>query len=179
MKVVVRRVEAEVEKEEEQHEEVVVADVEIRVAVESHVGVPRVRSQRQHNDIGNPFSEWVEVEHVVVEVEHVVVEVLVENPAKDVNEDVLQEICEIVFDQDLVGKRLREYVLVEVVLEDVVEHVLLKVAVEEMIAKTVLENVFGEVAKALEEHVDAKKMTISKTWLEDVIMNIIAGSDNE
>ena len=113
---------------------------------------------------------------MVVEVEHVVVELLVENPAKDVNEDVLQEICEIVFDKDLVGKRLREYVLVEVVLEDVAEHVLLKVAVERMIAKAMLENAFKEVPKALGEYVDATKMPISMAWLEDLLINAIVDS---
>ena len=57
--------------------------------------------------------------------------------------------------------------------------VVLKVAVEGMIAKAMLENVFKEVPKALEEYVDATKMTISKTWLENFIMNVLAGSDNK
>ena len=96
-------------------------------------------------------------------VERVVVELLVENPAKDVNEDVLQEICEVVFDKDLVGKSLREYVLVEVVLEDVIEQVVIRHTVEDVLGKTMIDDVLAEVPKTLEYHVDATKMTISKT----------------
>ena len=127
-KVVVKQVDAEVEEEA------------VRITIRSHICILLARNQRQYNEIGNQIAEH----------EHVIVEALVGIPAKDVNEHVLQEICEKVLDEDAVGNILREYGLVEVTVEDVIEQVVLRHAVEDVIGKTMIGNVPVDVPKALE-----------------------------
>ena len=87
---------------------------------------------------------------MIAEVERVVAEPFVGNLAKHVNENVLQEICEKVLDEDAVGNILREYGLVEVTVEDVIEQVIVRHAVEDVVGKTVVGKVLVDVPKALE-----------------------------
>ena len=113
--------------EEKENEEVVVVEVEVIVALESHVYELSVRNQHKHNKIGRTYAER----------EHVVVEPLVGNHAEDVNEDILYEsgvvevlarlhnACELrlarkvplgtVFGEDVIENILREDVVVKAV----------------------------------------------------------------